>query len=130
MLNFLLLLMLTRSSKAQPRKCCSRQFSVDVSDPTYPQCSRSKTHSSSSSFNQTIPPKLPNCKAEYEVLPLGTENDQWSDSLSWVDDAGSLVTVKYGDELKIDNYCIDNDMNTGKPLAVICDPCKEKVSSI
>ena len=111
----------------QPRKCCSQLLSLDTSDKTYPQCVPAESLSLDSAVNTNIPSRLPNCKAEYEVHSLGPENTQEMSSYSWMGEDGSLVTTKYGEEFRIADFCVDQDVKTQEQVAVTCDACKEKV---
>ena len=102
-----------------PRKCCSNVLILDTSDQTYPQCRRSSDHSLNISVDTSTRPRLPNCKAEYEVHHLAKPD-------SWIAGDGSLLTTKYGEDYHITDFCVDRDV-AGQLVAVTCDACKEKV---
>ena len=129
MLNIIIILTTLKSchSLVQPRKCCPPSQNLDTSDPTYPQCVKSVLSNLNLSVSTNSPARLPNCKAEYEVHPLGSGDGQQSPSYSWVGRNGALVTNKYGEDFEISDFCVDIDETSRGPVAVTCDACKEKV---
>ena len=109
------------------RKCCPHHQSLDTSVPTYPICSLG-TPQEKLPPTQRVP-SLPNCKAEYEVHMFSSTESFPTEypEFSWISKDGELLTHRYGDDLKFDNFCIDIDKKD-RQVAVTCDPCKEKVS--
>ena len=78
-------------------------------------------------MDTNIPARLPNCKAEYEVHFLESGDTQHAPSNTWVGDDGALITGKYGEDFRINDFCVDLDVETQGLVAVTCDACKEKV---
>ena len=97
----------------QPRKCCPQPLSLDTSDRTYPQCVRAQSSSLDLGVDTNIPARLPNCKAEYEVHFMESEDTQHAPSNTWIDDDGVLITGKYGEDFRIKDFCVDLDVDSG-----------------